>query len=78
MDVRIGVIHTVKEIAVELPTDTDRDKIKKKIDDALGDDDTILWLTDRNGAEVAIPAAKIAYIELSGSDSSRRVGFGAA
>ena len=77
MDVRIGVIHTVKEIDVELPPDADRDKIKKKIEAALSDPDTILWLTDRTGADLAVPASKIAYIELGGSDASRRVGFGA-
>jgi Protein of unknown function (DUF3107) len=77
VDVRIGVIHTVKEIDVELPADADRDKIKKKIEAALSDPDTILWLTDRNGADLAVPASKIAYIELGGGDAARRVGFGA-
>jgi hypothetical protein len=77
VDVRIGVIHTVKEIEVELPADADRDKVKKKIDEALGDDDNILWLTDSKGRDVAVPSAKIAYIELGGPDTSRRVGFGA-
>jgi hypothetical protein len=77
VDVRIGVIHTVKDIDVELPADADRDKIKKKIEAALSDPDTILWLTDRNGADLAVPASKIAYIELGGGDAARRVGFGA-
>ena len=54
MDVRIGVIHTVMEIDVELPADADRDKIKKKIEAALADDDSIMWLTDRTGADLAI------------------------
>ena len=77
MDVRIGVIHTVKEIEVELPADADRDKIKKKIDEALADDDKILWLTDIKGREIAVPSNKIAYLELGSPDNSRRVGFGA-
>ena len=77
MDVRIGVIHTVKEIEVELPADADRDKIKKKIDEALADVDKILWLTDIKGREVAVPSSKIAYLELGSPDNSRRVGFGA-
>jgi hypothetical protein len=77
VDVRIGVIHTVKEIDVELPTDADRDKIKKQIDEALSDDDNVLWLTDRQGRDIAVPSAKIAYVELGGPDSARRVGFGA-
>lgn len=78
MDVRIGVIHTVKEIDVELPADVDRDKVKKQIDAALADDSKILWLTDHKGRDIAVPSAKIAYIELGGPDTSRRVGFGAS
>ena len=78
MDVRIGVLHTMKEIEVELPADADRAEIKKRIDEALADDDKALWLTDRHGKDVAIPSAKIAYIELGSSDTERRIGFGAA
>ena len=78
MDVRIGVLHTMKEIEVELPADADRAEIKSRIDEALADDDKALWLTDRHGKDVAIPSARIAYIELGSSDSERRIGFGAA
>ena len=49
----------------------------KTIDAALADDDKILWLTDRHGRDIAVPPAKIAYIELGGPDAERRVGFGA-
>lgn len=78
MDVRIGVLHTMKEIEVELPADTDRAEIKSRIDEALADDDKALWLTDRHGKDVAIPSARIAYVELGSADSERRIGFGAA
>ena len=78
MDVRIGVLHTMKEIEVELPADTDRAEIKKRIDEALADDDKALWLTDRHGKDVAVPSARIAYIELGSADTERRIGFGAA
>ena len=78
MDVRIGVIHTVKEIDVELPADVDRDKIKKQIDAALADDSKILWLTDHKGRDIDVPSSKIAYVELGGPDSTRRVGFGSS
>ena len=78
MDVRIGVLHTMKEIEVELPADTDRAEIKSRIDEALADDDKALWLTDRHGKDVAIPSARIAYVELGRADSERRIGFGAA
>jgi hypothetical protein len=78
VDVRIGVLHTMKEIEVELPSDADRDEIKNRIGEALASDDRTLWLTDRHGKDVAIPSARIAYIELTGADSERRIGFGAA
>lgn len=77
MDVRIGVTYSAKEIEIDLPADADRDKVKKKIDDALGAENKILWLTDAKGRDVAVPSSKIAYIELGGADASRRVGFGA-
>jgi uncharacterized protein DUF3107 len=76
VDVRIGVIHSLREIEVEMPDDTDRDGIRKQVDEALADDSRTLWLTDRFGREVAIPAAKIAYIELGRPDAERRIGFG--
>lgn len=78
MDVRIGVLHTMKEIEVELPSDTDRDGLKAQITEVLADDDKTLWLHDRHGKDVAIPSAKIAYVELGTADSERRIGFGAA
>jgi Protein of unknown function (DUF3107) len=78
VDVRIGMQNTAKEIDIELPADADRDKIRKSIDAALADDGQILWLKDKSGKEVAVPAAKIAYVELGSADSERRIGFGAA
>ena len=78
MDVRIGVLHTMKEIEVELPTDADRDEIKSRIETALSVDTNTLWLSDRHGKDVAIPSAKIAYVELGSADHERRIGFGAA
>lgn len=75
MDVRIGVTYTAKELDIELPDDTDRDALRAQIDEALGDDDRVLWLTDRHGHDVAVPSSKIAYIELGSPDSDRRIGF---
>jgi hypothetical protein len=77
MDVRIGVIHTMKEIEVELPTNAVRDEVKARIEEALGDDDRTLWLTDRHGKDIAVPSARIAYVELGSPEHERRIGFGA-
>jgi hypothetical protein len=76
VDVRIGVIHTMKEIDVELPHDANPDEIRDAVDKALSDPSHVLWLTDRHGRRIGVPAAHIAYIELGSPDSERRIGFG--
>jgi Protein of unknown function (DUF3107) len=78
VDVRIGVTQTPKEIEVELPEGTDADTVASHIDQALASDSGILWLTDRRGRRVGVPAAKVAYVELDTSSDERRVGFGSA
>ncbi len=76
MDVRIGVIHTMKEIDLELPGDVDADAVRADIDSALAESGRVLWLTDRNGRRFGVPSDRIAYVEL-GPASERRMGFGA-
>ena len=75
MDVRIGVVNTVKEIEVELPADADRAEIRERIESALGTEGSTLWLTDRHGAEFAVPAERVAYVQLGRADGERRIGF---
>ncbi|MGC1238946.1 MAG: DUF3107 domain-containing protein [Acidimicrobiales bacterium] len=77
MDIRIGIVQSMKEIDVELPSDADRDQVMKDVEAALGSDQ-VLWLTDRKGRRVGVPAARIAYVELGTPASDRVVGFGAA
>lgn len=76
MDVRIGIVHSMKELDVELPEDADRDKVLGDIEKALASDGTILWLTDRKGRQVGVPVGKVAYVELGPPATDRRVGFG--
>jgi Protein of unknown function (DUF3107) len=76
VDVRIGVLHTPKEILVELDSSVDRDKLKATIDDALTEESKVLWLTDKKGRDVAIPVSKVAYIEVSSATADRPIGFG--
>ena len=75
MDVRIGVTHSPKELDIEMPDGTKADALKADVDKALKDDAT-LWLTDRKGRQVGIPAAKIAYLEIGSPSDGRRIGFG--
>ena len=36
----------------------------------------VLWVDDRRGRRVAVPASKIAYVEIGSADGERRIGFG--
>ena len=76
MDVRIGVKYSAKEISVELADDADREALKKQIGDALSDEDNVLWLSDKRGRDVAVPAGKITYVEIGSSNVSKPIGFG--
>ena len=78
MDVRIGVVQSPKEIEVELPDGTDAKKLSAQVEEVVGSESGVLWLTDRRGRKVGIPAARIAYVEFSPATEERRVGFGAA
>ena len=78
MDVRIGVTQTPKEIEVELAEGSDVDALVAQIEQALASEQGVLWLTDRRGRRVGVPAAKVAYVELNTGADDRRVGFGAA
>lgn len=74
MDVRIGVTYTAKELEIELPDDADADEVKAGVESALTDGG-VLWLTDRKGRQVGVPADKVAYVDLDSSSAGRRIGF---
>jgi hypothetical protein len=76
VDVRIGVTYSAKEIDLELDDDVDRDELRARIESAVGDGGKVLWLTDRRGRAVGVPSDKVAYVEIGGPDSERRIGFG--
>lgn len=74
MEVKIGVYNAPRELVFE--SEDGRDPILAALREALSTDDGLLVLSDEKGRTVAIPGARVAYIEL-GEESSRRVGFGA-
>jgi hypothetical protein len=76
MDVRIGVTYTPKELDIELPDGTDAEALAAQIEQSLASDAGVLWLTDRKGRKVGVPASKVAYVELDAKSDDRRVGFG--
>ena len=75
MDIRIGVTQAAREISLEL-ADSERDGTKAAVEAALSGAVDVLWLVDKKGRSVAVPSAKIAYVEIGSTDSDRRIGFG--
>ena len=75
MDVRIGLTQTPKELEVQLGDEADADALRAQVDAALTAGGT-LWLTDRKGRQVGVPAEKLAYVEIGSPDDGRRIGFG--
>lgn len=77
MDIRIGVTQAPREIAIEVEDDDKtRDELKSRIEAALAGTAQTLWVTDKKGREIAVSAAKIAYVEIGSPDADRRIGFG--
>jgi DNA-binding MurR/RpiR family transcriptional regulator len=74
MELRIGVVHTPKELSIEL--DGTADDVVGTIDQALSGGTPVVWLTDTKGRRVGVPAERIAYIEIDEDGSAKRVGFG--
>jgi len=75
VDVRIGLTQTPKELEVQLPDDADASALREQVESALAAGST-LWLTDRKGRQVGVPAAKLAYVEIGSPDDAHRIGFG--
>ena len=76
MNIRIGIVQSMKEIDVELAPDADVDEVTAEVERALAGEG-VLWLTDRRGRRVGVPASRVAYVEVA-SVAGRAVGFGAA
>jgi len=76
VDVRIGVSYSPKEISVELADDADREALKKSVAAALASDANVLWLSDKRGRDVAVPAGKITYVEIGSDSAAKPIGFG--
>jgi len=74
VEVKIGVHNAQREITFE--SEDGRDAILSALREALSAPDGLLVLSDEKGRTVAIPAARVAYVEL-GEETVRRVGFGA-
>jgi len=74
VDVRIGVTYSAKELDIELADDADTEKLKAEIQAVLADG-KMVWMTDKRGRQVGVPADKVAYIEFGRPDADHRIGF---
>lgn len=72
MEVKIGVQHSPRELALE-STQTP-EEVEKAVAAALAKTDGVLSLVDDKGRRLIIPAQKVAYVEIAETES-RRVGF---
>jgi hypothetical protein len=77
VDIRIGVTQASREIAVEVDDDVKvRQALKASVESAMKGEIDTLWITDKKGRDIAVPAAKIAYVEIGSANADRRIGFG--
>jgi hypothetical protein len=74
MEVRIGVVYTPREIILEMGDDAET--VSAAVESAVREKEALLWLTDSKGRRLGIPTDKLAYVEIAGADSERKVGFG--
>ena len=72
MEVKVGVLHTAREIVLDSPQTPD--EVEKLVADALKSVDGQLVLTDERGRKVIVPANLVAYVDIAQADT-RRVGF---
>jgi hypothetical protein len=72
VEVKIGVLHTAREIVLDSPQS--QEEIEQLVSQALKSVDGQLILTDDRGRRVIVPANLVAYVDIAQADV-RRVGF---
>jgi hypothetical protein len=74
VEVKIGVQYAARELSVA--TEAEPEAVLDALSKAI-QDDSVFILTDDKGRTVAVPAARVAYLDFT-ADSERKVGFGIA
>jgi len=72
VEVKIGVQSIQRELVVETPSSPD--ELERSLTTALSNGGMFV-VRDDKGGKILIPAEKIGYVELNGTEQ-RRVGFG--
>jgi len=72
VEVKIGIQSVPRELILE--TTSSYEEVEQAVRTAV-EDDTVFVLQDEKGGKVVVPADKLAYVELGGTEP-RRIGFG--
>jgi hypothetical protein len=72
VEVKIGVQSIQRELVVETPSSPD--EVERSLTTALSNGGMFV-VRDDKGGKILIPAEKIGYVEMNGTEQ-RRVGFG--
>ena len=72
MEVKIGIQSVPRELVVE--TKSSSEEVERTLAAAVADGGVFV-LSDDKGGRVLVPADKIAYLEIGGTEP-RRIGFG--
>jgi len=72
VEVKIGVQSIPRELVIETPSSPD--EVERSLMTALKNGSMFI-VRDEKGGTILIPAEKIGYVEMSGSEQ-RRMGFG--
>ena len=72
MEVKIGIQSIQRELVVDTPSSPD--EVERSLMTALSNGGMFV-IRDDKGGKILIPAEKIGYVELNGTEQ-RRVGFG--
>lgn len=75
MEVKIGIPSVPRELVIE--TASTPEEVESALKAAVAAETGVLVLSNVKGGKVLVPADKIAYVELGGTET-RRVGFGNA
>lgn len=73
VEIRIDIMNVARELTLDIDDD-DAEKLKSESESALSGSANMLWITDRDGRQVGVSVAKLAYIEF-GAAGDRRIGF---
>ena len=76
MIVRVGVGDIAKELEIEMKSETSVKEVKELIESALNGEVAVLWLSDKDGRQVGVPASRITYVDI-GTETVPKIGFGA-